>query len=654
MADSDQAPALREAAARLLKGLNAEQRLAVTAGEGATVVVAGPGSGKTRVITRRAAWLIEHGVAPSEVVLMTFTRKAAREMRERLDQLLAQSGAASGAAAAGQHRAGQIMAGTFHSLALRFLRRYSHLLNLSQNFTQIDTESRNRILRDFIKECKKAAPEGEESEKSLKPSVVGNNISRIKMMRLTPSEAQQELRRLEQHSELSPENSDLYNLLSSTLPCYEHYAAVCEREGLIDYDDMLLKCEELFSKAPHVVKPYSHILVDEFQDTNPVQYDMVRHLAHSGNLFVVGDPNQSIYGWRAAQADGYRRIFADFPGTKQVSLAENYRSTGAILSLSSDLINQNQELSRCNLPYRMVNGVRFFEREEIADLVAYLRLVLNPDDNSAFTRVFNRPRRQLGAKALASLLESAQTDKTSLLVAAQHSSNKNARQFARIITDLRERLGHVDLPELVLHLIETIQFKEHLRRSFADKDKRNYESRLENVEELVAYARNVQEQAQEAQHEAPLDSAQPLTPQDMGLAQLRLFMDQATLHSTADVEDQDDAITLSTVHSAKGLEWAVVAIPGVEDGLYPHANAKRHRNPTKQVAALHEERRLLYVGIAMSRVTRARLPYPVTGHEKKPARSLQLLAMPIRVLGGVYPSQVCATPVPGQGAKDLG
>ncbi len=597
----------------ILDQLNPAQREAVTAEARPTLVLAGAGSGKTRVLVHRIAWLlqVEH-VSPFGILAVTFTNKAAGEMRGRVERVMGGS-------------AGGMWIGTFHSIAHRLLRHHWREAGLLQAFQILDGEDQYRLIRRVLKSL-----ELDES-------------------RYPPRQAQWYINSRKDdglRAKNIPEGEDPFQRV--LLKVYRAYEEACERGGLVDFAELLLRAHELWLKNPalleHYRRRFRHILVDEFQDTNAIQYASVRMLAgESGIPFVVGDDDQSIYGWRGAKIGNILRFEKDFPGTRVIRLEQNYRSTGNILKAANALIAHNstrlgknlwtaggdgtpihvyaayneqdeaqfiverikhwQEtggvrrevavLYRSNaqsrvfeerlmlegIPYRVYGGLRFFERQEIKDALAYLRLIENRNDDSSFERIINVPARGIGTRSVEILRERARRDSVSMWAALEAilaEKEQPARvsgafeKFAKLIRELDVGVRGLQLYEQVDHALHGSGLVEHYK---AEKGERG-DARVENLEELVSAARSfVPEEAE-------------------GMTALSSFLSHAALEAgEGQAEAWEDCVQLMTLHSAKGLEFPLVFICGMEDGLFPHERS------SDDLEGLEEERRLCYVGM---------------------------------------------------------
>ncbi len=601
----------------LLAPLNDAQREAVTAPLGAVLVLAGAGSGKTRVLIHRIAWLIQvENVSPHGVLAVTFTNKAAGEMRGRIEQLLGMPGSS-------------LWIGTFHGIAHRLLRRHWREAGLVQSFQILDSEDQQRLIRKMLK--------AQELDESI----------------WVPREIQWFINH---HKDEGKRPKDLKDggdpTLRQKIKLYADYEATCARAGVVDFAELLLRAFELWRDnaqlLAHYRQRFHHVLIDEFQDTNAIQYAWIKLLVGSeSHPFAVGDDDQSIYRWRGARVENLQQFRRDFPQAKLVRLEQNYRSTGGILAAANALIahnagrlgknlwtsgvqgepiriyaafNERDEadfvmqrirdwtqhggqrrevaiLYRSNaqsrafeeaflsarIPYRVYGGLRFFERAEIKDALAYLRLATNRLDDPSFERVVNLPTRGIGAKTLEVLREYSKGAGCSLweasgaCLSAAGNEELGARAVAALqgFLNLIERLSREikDLPlhEQVDHVLQSSGLIDHYRREKAERG----EARVENLDELVTAARGFQ----------PEGEAGELPP-------LEAFLAHAVLESgEGQAEAWEDCVQMMTLHTAKGLEFPIVFMCGMEDGLFPHQRS------LNDLDGLEEERRLCYVGM---------------------------------------------------------
>jgi DNA helicase-2/ATP-dependent DNA helicase PcrA len=591
----------------LLSGLNPEQRLAVTLPAQSALILAGAGSGKTRVLTTRIAYLISTGaVSPHGILAVTFTNKAAKEMVTRLSAML-------------PINTRGMWIGTFHGLCNRMLRAHHREANLPQTFQILDSGDQLSAIKRLMKAMNV-------DDEKFPPREVQSFISSSKEQGLRASEV---------------EAYDPYT--RRKVEIFAEYDTQCQREGVVDFSELLLRCYELLSRnaalREHYQERFKHILVDEFQDTNKLQYQWLKLLAGSNNaLFAVGDDDQSIYAFRGANVGNMQALTRDFHVENVIKLEQNYRSHGNILEAANVLISNNRNrlgknlwtsenggeqlrvyeaatdvdeaafivdeikqlkseginlreialLYRSNaqsrvlehalvsagLSYRVYGGLRFFERQEIKHALAYLRLMENTDDDNALLRIINFPTRGIGARSIEQLQEAAKMNSTTLWDAAARAGGK-VSAFVALIESLRGATRELPLPEIMEHVLHHSGLAAHYQNETGVK-KREAEERLENLNELVNAATLFV-------HENEDDS-------------LTSFLTHASLEAGEhQAGDQDDALHLMTVHSAKGLEFHTVFITGLEEGLFPHQNSQR------EDGGLDEERRLMYVAITRAR-----------------------------------------------------
>jgi DNA helicase-2/ATP-dependent DNA helicase PcrA len=599
----------------ILATLNPAQREAAETTEGPLLILAGPGSGKTRVITHRVAYLIKVcGVKPHNIMAVTFTNKAAREMEERLEQLLGQTSEA-------------LTLGTFHAICARILRREAGAIGLNPRFVIYDAEDQLNAIKQSLQDI-------DLDPKQYSPHAIQSVISSAKSRLLNP----------QQYSERV--NSYFEEIVQRV---YEQYQALLSKSEALDFDDLLMRTAHLFENHPAILSKYQsryvHILVDEFQDTNLAQYALIKHLAGKyKNICVVGDPDQSIYSWRFADLRNILAFEKDYPNAKVVILEQNYRSTRNILQAASDIISQNvnrkpkelwteneagglvnivesytedeesqfvvseierlvtqEKLSlkdfaamyrvnaqsraleesfiRYGVPYRLIGGTRFYQRQEIRDALAYLRVIRNPNDNLSLMRIINVPGRGIGQVTVAHLQARARSDDISLYHALKHMVSEKAfslrilptaTRFSTVIDELITKSRELNPAELLDAILESTEYREHIL------SKEHGEERWENIMEL----RNVASDYAGPSPEQALDA----------------FLEKVSLVSDTDELDGTiDAVTLITLHQAKGLEFPVVFIAGMEEGVLPHR--KSFDDPDE----MEEERRLCYVGITRAK-----------------------------------------------------
>ncbi len=590
----------------LLSGLNPEQRAAVELPAQSALILAGAGSGKTRVLTTRIAWLISTGQAsPHGILAVTFTNKAAKEMATRLAAML-------------PINTRGMWIGTFHGLCNRMLRAHHREANLPQTFQILDSGDQLSAIKRLMKAMNI-------DDEKYPPREVQNFISGSKEQGLRAHEV---------------EAYDAYT--RRKIEVFAEYDKQCQREGVVDFSELLLRCYELLSRntalREHYQERFKHILVDEFQDTNPLQYRWLKLLAgHNNALFAVGDDDQSIYAFRGANVGNMQELLRDFHVENVIKLEQNYRSLGNILEAANALIQHNRNrlgknlwtaesggdqlrvyeaatdvdetafivdeirqlnregvrlseialLYRSNaqsrvlehalvsagLSYRVYGGLRFFERQEIKHALAYLRLMENTDDDNALLRIINFPTRGIGARSIEQLQDAAKMNSTTLWDAAARAGGK-VTAFVGLIESLRSATQGLPLPEIIDHVLQHSGLVDHYKNETGAK-KREAEERLENLNELINAATLFV-------HENEDDS-------------LTAFLTHASLEAGEhQAGDSEDALHLMTVHSAKGLEFHTVFITGLEEGLFPHQNSIDNGD-------LDEERRLMYVAITRAR-----------------------------------------------------
>ena len=636
----------------LLNELNKAQREAVSAPPGNVLVLAGAGSGKTRVLVHRIAWLVRvENVSPYSVLAVTFTNKAAQEMRQRTETLLS-------IPAAG------MWVGTFHGICHRLLRQHWREAGLPQSFQILDTQDQQRLIKRILK-----------------------NLD-LDENRWPPKQACWFINARKEEGVRSEHISDPGDLITRQLiKIYTAYEEMCNRLGVIDFSELLLRTLELLRNnetlQQHYHQRFQHLLVDEFQDTNTIQYALLRVLASSkGTVFAVGDDDQSIYGWRGAKIENIQHFTKDFPTTQTVRLEQNYRSTGNILRAANHLIDNNHGrmgkelwtesgegqllslyaayneqdearfvaeriqkwvdegerrsdvaiLYRSNaqsrvfeeifismrIPYRVYGGLRFFERAEIKDALAYLRLCSNPDDDASLDRVINQPPRGIGERTLDVIRSAAREENTSLLIAAKKCIEMNlfsaraavaVQEFLALLESMSNQENDLALHERVDHVLQCSGLREFHNAEKGEKA----QARKENLDELVSAARAFTYETEDYEDFSPLDA----------------FLAHAVLESgEAQGDAWEDCVQMMTLHSAKGLEFPLVFLCGLEEGLFPHQMS------IEEPGRLEEERRLCYVGI-----TRARQQLFLSYAESRRIYGRENYAMPSRFIGEL-PSEV--------------
>ncbi|MDV3470123.1 DNA helicase II [Stenotrophomonas sp. C3(2023)] len=609
----------------LLDGLNPAQREAVSAAPGHHLVLAGAGSGKTRVLTHRIAWLHEvFGVPTHGIFAVTFTNKAAGEMRHRIDAQLPNGSRGA-------------WIGTFHGLANRLLRLHWQDARLPEGFQVMDSDDQLRLVKRVVQAL-------ELDDGKYPPKQIAWWIN-----------AQKDEGRRPAH--IQPEPDDAW--LETMRQAYIEYQARCDRAGLVDFAELLLRAHELLRDNPGLLAHYRarfrEILVDEFQDTNAIQYAFVRVLAgDSGHVFVVGDDDQAIYGWRGAKVENVQGFLRDFPGSQTIRLEQNYRSTANILGAANAVISHNPDrigkelwtdsgdgepidlyaaynemdearyiverarqwvrdggsynevavLYRSNaqsraleevllseqVPYRVYGGMRFFERAEIKDALAYLRLLSNRNDDAAFERAVNTPTRGIGDRTLDEVRREARAQGISLweatmLVTQGTALAARARNalagFLVLINELQAQTEHLTLAERIDHVLARSLLREHWSKE--SRNALDSESRTDNLDELVSVASRFVRRPDDVEEVEEMD-------------ELVAFLAYAALEAgEGQAQADEEGVQLMTLHSAKGLEFPMVFLAGMEDGLFPSSRS------LEESGRLEEERRLAYVGITRAR-----------------------------------------------------
>ncbi|MFP4459201.1 MAG: ATP-dependent helicase [Candidatus Zixiibacteriota bacterium] len=591
--------------------LNSEQYLGVKNTEGPVLVLAGAGSGKTRLLTHKLAYLIQElGIAPSTIMAVTFTNKAANEMKERVESLLSMD--ITG-----------LWIGTFHSIAGRILRREAKKIGLDSSYTIYDANDSSRLIKNILDDY--------QYKTEMKPKNILGIISNLKVEMISPEEYAKDA------------NGPKEQFIAEV---YQSYQDLLFGNNAVDFDDMILHVVRLFKNDQELLEKWSkefrYLLVDEFQDTNLLQYEFVRLLSsHYRNLTVVGDDDQSIYSWRGARIDNILNFNEDFAGTTTVKLEQNYRSTQNILSAAGAVVEQNPErhpkklwtergmgnlieirefgnddleadaitskikklldegvkpseiailyrvnsvsrlfenkLHACNISYEVIGGQKFYERAEIKDILAYLRLIVNKNDDLSFERIINQPKRGIGAKSQENLKKCAKMQDMNLLelvmsenfdCPVSSKAKKGISAFAELMFQLIDYSENMNVAELMEATIEMSGYAQML----IDKDTDEGKDRLQNLGEL-------QSSAQQFIDNKPEDSS------------LKAFLEETALISEVDkIDDDVDKVNLMTIHSAKGLEFEHVFIVALEDGIFPIIRDSSDSD-------MCEERRLLYVAI---------------------------------------------------------
>ena len=585
----------------MLDGLNKEQKEAVLHKEGPCLVLAGAGSGKTKVLTTRIANMINDGIYSGNILAITFTNKAAKEMRDRISNMVENNYA---------------FVGTFHSFGLRIIRENTEKLGLTSNFTIIDSDDVSSVIKKIMKEL-------DISTKEYSVSYIRNKISFIKNEMLSDSE-------VDKYLNSPPEKV--------AVKVYREYEKILKRNNAVDFDDLLKRPVELFMQNDDILdkyqEKYRYILIDEYQDTNEVQYKLVKLLASKyRNLFVVGDVNQSIYGFRWSNYKNILNFEKDYPDSKSITLNQNYRSTNTILNAANSVIKNNVERKEVNLystfgdgvkikyfrgndekdevklvideikklldegydyndfailyrtnaqsrnvedailkvnwPYRVVGSYYFYKRKEIKDLLCYLRLISNHQDDVSLERVINVPKRGIGDTSINNLRSLARDNNECMFKCL---SKPKEVEFKKLILELTEDAKDLDLTELIDVVLEKSGMKEELEKEHTLEA----DIRLENLMEFKSITENYQKET--------------------GTVNLEDFLEDISIVAdSSEHETLDNAVTLMTMHAAKGLEFKVVFLIGMEEGIMPHSMS------LNEAGELEEERRLCYVGITRAK-----------------------------------------------------
>ena len=613
-----------------LEELNPMQREAVLYTDGPSLIIAGAGAGKTRVLTYKIAYILDQGVAPWNILALTFTNKAAKEMRERIGVLI------------GTKSAARLWMGTFHSIFARILRCEARYLNLNPNYTIYDQSDSRSLLKNIIKDMGL-------DEKIYKPATVGNRISAAKNRLILPANylADEQMRKY-----------DAMNNLQSLSKIYEEYAVRCKRANALDFDDLLLYTYILFSTRKEVCERYAenfrYVLVDEYQDTNYAQHAIIWLLTNKRqNLCVVGDDAQSIYSFRGAEIDNILQFTQRYDNARLFKLEQNYRSTQSIVEAANDIISNNRgqikkhifsenepgdpvyvfqaysdleeaeiacnkirELKRNKglgynqfailyrtnsqsrvfeetmrkrlIPYRVYGGLSFYQRKEIKDVLAYFRLAINPYDEEALRRVINYPTRGIGDTTLKKITSAASahnaspwdvlSDPSKFNAGISGATSKKLSTFRTLIESFHTQIENEDAYTLGIRIIRESGILHDISQDLSPES----QSRKENIEELANAINTLVEERKEET--------------DVDFVSLVDYMSQVSLLSDMDTdESDDDKVTLMTIHASKGLEFKAVFLVGVEENIFPNANAVMSQRQ------LEEERRLFYVAITRAR-----------------------------------------------------
>ena len=636
---------------KILEGLNSEQRAAVSCVDGPVLIVAGAGSGKTRVLTSRIAYILEGGCDPSRILALTFTKKAASEMKERIALMV------------GERKARRLYMGTFHSVFIRFLREFAESLGYPQSFTIYDTSDSVSAIKACIKELQL-------DDKIYKPKDVLSRISMAKNNLVTPGAYRRNA--TAQQNDASAKKPRIVDI-------YELYAHKCKQSGVMDFDDILLNMNILLRDNPQacesISERFDYIMVDEYQDTNFSQYLILKKLSQRHlNICVVGDDSQSIYAFRGAKIENILNFKKDYPQHNIFRLEQNYRSTQVIVDAANSLIAKNsaripkecyskgdvgekirliqaytdqeeamlvassivsrihsegaqyqdfailyrtnaqsraleEALRKRNLPYVIYSGNSFFERAEVKDMMAYLKLAVNVNDDESFKRVVNKPARGIGDTSIAALMAAASVHQTSLFKAAfaedletfglKAGAIKKIREFCEMINKLAVRAHNEDAYDVAAALA----MESGLLMFYKSDNSIEGQSRTANVEELlnsvkVFIEERNNEHFEEMQAEGMVEEGGELTTADMPVVLLGDFLENISLLSAVDMEDDEDGankITMMTVHSSKGLEFPYVFVVGMEENLFPSGGWMASESEVE------EERRLFYVAMTRAK-----------------------------------------------------
>ena len=636
----------------ILEGLDGQQRAAVSQTEGPVLIVAGAGAGKTRVLTGRIAYILENGGEPDRILALTFTKKAAAEMKERI------------AAMVGDRKARRLYMGTFHSVFIRFLREYAECLGYPSGFTIYDTSDSISAIKSCLKELKL-------DDKVYKPKDVLGRISMAKNNLVTPEVYKKDAQAIinDTHAK-KPEICNIYML----------YAAKCKQAGVMDFDDILLNMNILFRDNPAALKDiasrFDYILVDEYQDTNSAQYLILKKLSQfHRNICVVGDDSQSIYAFRGARIENILNFRKDYPDCKLFRLEQNYRSTQVIVDAANSVIEKNssripktcfskgpegdkihlikayteqeeavliassiiarmekdhcqyqdfailyrtnsqsraleEALRKRNLPYQIYSGNSFFERAEVKDMMAYLKLAVNPNDDESFRRVLNTPARGIGATSEEALVNAARSRGLSLFNACEptilESAGIKSAAAGRIMAfkNMMAMANAALTKEDAFTVADMLSKQSGLYASFKNDNSIESQSRAANIEELLNSVQSFVEDRQNQYREELLaegsaEDVDAIQDSELPLVTLGDFLEDVSLLSAVDVSDDEDVsnkITMMTVHSSKGLEFPYVYVAGMEENIFPSGGM--FSDPVQ----IEEERRLFYVALTRAKV----------------------------------------------------
>lgn len=627
----------------ILANLNSAQRDAVSSKAQQLAILAGPGSGKTHTLTSRVAWLLHTGLQPQNIIVTTFTRKAANEMKERIGKLLGNDEIAN-----------KLVLGTFHSISIKYLRVYGHLIGLKKGFGIADSNDSLSIIKRLIKRL----------DLGIDPKDTRNKISTRKATGGWGEKIEKQMK-----YSYSLQNTEI---------AYTEYEAALERDNLLDFDDLLVRCVQLFREHPECVANIEAVLIDEFQDTNLVQFDLMRLMAQRRKrVTIVGDPDQSIYGFRSAEVKNYASLIRQYPDTLTISLEENYRSSGQILEAAMKVIQQDEsrikktllpthvagstpvlrtladadregewiasEIKRClaltsnlmtyddisvlvrssflsmrvenafgkaGIPYRMASGNTFYERTEIKIILDYMKVVSNPENNEAFVAVVNEPKRKVGDASVEKLMLEANERKVSIWSMVEHGpmtlamssiASNGVKKFMNIIKEGKKLVEDADEPcivKLIEYLIKAIDLEGYLKKKDKDDDdekvKEKFETRMENLSEFITIAQQADDGV--VPEEVQLEEIEDLSEEDLSTP-LATFLSNIALATDKRGEEVKEGktpkVTISTMHAAKGLEWPIVFVPGCFQGGIPNSRGAEEN--------MDEERRIFYVAMTRAK-----------------------------------------------------
>ena len=631
----------------ILEGLNSEQKQAVSCVDGPVLIVAGAGSGKTRVLTSRIAYILEQGGEPERILALTFTKKAATEMKERIALMV------------GERKARKLKMGTFHSVFIRFLREYAESLGYPSGFTVYDTGDSTSAIKTCLKELQL-------DDKIYKPKDVLSRISMAKNNLVTAETYGRNQTAIQ--NDAAARKPKIYEI-------YRLYAAKCRQAGVMDFDDILLNMNILLKDNPAALEDLStrfdYIMVDEYQDTNYAQYLILKKLAMKHrNICVVGDDSQSIYAFRGAKIENILNFRKDYPDNRTFRLEQNYRSTKVIVDAANSLIARNsaripkncysmgdegekirllqayseqeeallivssiigrmqsdharyqdfailyrtnsqsraieEALRKRNLPYMIYSGNSFFDRAEVKDMMAYLKLAVNPNDDESFRRIVNKPARGIGDTSLAALIAAAHNHECSLMKAAfaedletyglKAAAVRKIREFCKMMMDFTVRSSKEDAYKVAASL----SLDSGLYASFKTDNSIESQAKAANIDELLNSVKSYVEERnndyfEEMQADGQIEEGVELTDADFPVVTLSEYLENVSLLSAVDVtedEDSSNRIALMTVHSSKGLEFPYVYVAGMEENLFPSGGFMASESD------IEEERRLFYVAV---------------------------------------------------------